>query len=224
MERTLKCRLGNTAKQVKEDIINRLRNNPGIDAAWEQQEHSEVVIHGVVVPREYTVASLGAELRAALEKLNPGKLGPRNPVFLAAPMTKTDKASLRVSLLSPETTTLKAPTLEGIRELECHPYQRNKFGGGFYKDKEGYMNVNQIDAGTKKRWDPWRPRGARTTGHLQVQCLDCGKRDHESGRCQQQLQLGQHKQPNTGPIPPYGECYICGDKLHWAAYCPAMRC
>ena len=115
MERTLKCRLGNPIKQVKEDILNRLRDNPGIDAVWKQQEYPEVVIYGVVVPRGYTVASLGAELRAALEKLNPGKLSPRNPVFLAAPMTKTDKASLRVSLLSSDTTTLKAPTLEGLQ-------------------------------------------------------------------------------------------------------------
>ena len=142
MERTLKCKLENSIKQAKEDILNRLQDNSGIDAVWEQQEYPEVVIHGVTVPRGYTVASLGAKLRAALEKLNPGRLSPRNPVFLVAPMTKTNKASLRVSLLSSDTTTLKAPTPEGLRDLECHPYIRNKFGGGFYKDKEGYMNVN----------------------------------------------------------------------------------
>ena len=122
MERRLKCRSKNPAEQVKKDILNRLRSNPRIDAVWKEQEYLEVVIHGVTVPRGYTVPSLGAELRAALEKLNSGKLSLRNPVFLAAPMTKIDKASLRVLLLSPDTTILKAPTLEaptpeGIQDL-----------------------------------------------------------------------------------------------------------
>ena len=217
MERTLKCRTEKSLEDTKKTILERLRNNPGVDSAWEKQEYQDVVIHGVTVPRGYTVASLGIEMRASLEKLNPGKLSPRNPVFLAAPMTKTYRASLRVSLLSSKTTKLRAPTPEGIRDLECHPYTRNRWGGGFYKDKEGYMNVNQIDAGTKKIWDPWRPRGARTTGHLQVQCLDCGKGDHESGKCKEQK--AQRHGKDAGPIPPYGECFICGDRKHWAAYC-----
>lgn len=192
--------------------------NPGVDTTWDPAEYAEVVIHGVVVPRGYTVASLGAELRTALEKLNPGKLGPRNPVFLAAPMTKTDKATLRVCLNTgtlPENMKLKAPTPDGIADLVCYPYTRNKKGGGYWTDKKGYMNCNHWDAGTKRRWPTWRPRGAMTTGFLQVQCLDCGKRDHESGRCRQKQDLTP---------PPFGACYICKDKGHWAYRCPKKRC
>ena len=133
MERKIRCRTEKTVEDTKSAILNRLRTDPGIDSVWEQEDYAEVVIHGVTVPRGYTVASLGAELRTALENLNPGKLGPRNPVFLAAPMSKTDKATLRVSLLTPETTTLKAPTPSGIRELECYPYVRNRRTGRIRK-------------------------------------------------------------------------------------------
>ena len=219
MERKLRCRTEKTMEATRDTILAKLRNNPGIDTVWEQAEYAEVVIHGVVVPRGYTVASLGVELRAALEKLNPGKLGPRNPVFLAAPMTKTDKASLRVCLstrIPTENMKLKAPTPGGIADLECFPYVRNRVGGGYWTDKQGYMNCNHWDAGTKRNWPAWGPKGIRTTGHLQVQCIDCGKRDHASGECRKERR-------DTGPIPPYGECYICKDKSHWANFCPERR-
>lgn len=81
-------------------------------------------------------------------------------------------------------------------------------------DKEGFRNVNLYDANTVKNWNRWHPKGVRNAG-LPVQCLDCGSRDHESGMCQ--------KERRTGPVPPYGECYICKDKTHWARDCPDRR-
>lgn len=90
-----------------------MKRDQGPLQVWKAENHAEVVVQGVSVPGGYTTAALGAVMRASLEKLNPGMLGPRNPTFLSAPMTKTTTATLRICLRQEPDALLPLPTLEG---------------------------------------------------------------------------------------------------------------
>ena len=177
-EREIRCRTTKSMEDTKDALMASFKRKPGtIENVWNPEDFAEVVIHGVVVPGGYAVPSLGPKMKRILGKLNPGSIGPRDPTFLYAPMTKITTGTLRVCLKDNNIPRkLKIPTLNGTQEVECYPFIRNKRGGGGYApEKEGFRNMN-----------------------------------HENAKCQME----------RGDVPPYGECYICGDKSHWARQCP----
>ena len=141
------------------------------------------------------------------------QLGPRMPTFLAAPMTKTSKASLRICLNTttvPEKIKMKAPTPEGIAELECYPYVRNKRGG--LLDRQTRLYEEQL-------------LGCRNQEKL-ARLATQGRKDDgipTSAMHGLRKEGSRKREVQHGSRTPYGECYICKDKTHWARYCPDRR-
>ena len=91
---------------------------------------------------------------------------------------------------------------------QCQKYTRMNRKQGRHKDGEHYIDThNDIShANHEERYRRWAPPGNHNPG-LEVKCTECGK-VHEGSCGQHTERLVKHQDP------PYGRCYICGDKSH----------
>ena len=189
---------------IKEQVFEKL---------FKEKEYPEVVIKNYAVQGGYVSSAQVYGVMERLRELNPGlKLGPRYPAFLAKRNEPAKSAPLRICLETGEVPEhLNIDTPSGVVQTQCRKYTRMNNNTGRYRDGEFYeIAHNDIQqANYEERYGRWAPPGNNNRTGLETRCIECGQ-IHE-GPC------GQTEPPRPKvQRPPYGKCYVCGDKNHWA--------
>ena len=225
---TIISRLGET--ETRTAISKHFTKEGVFEKIFKEKEYPEVVVREYVVQGGYVTSAQVYGVMQRLKELNPGlKLGPRYPAFLAILNEPAQTASLRICLDTDHlhttntdslTINIDSPTGEVVR-ARCQKYTRTKSNQGRYRDGEYYVTThNDIyhqEHDRRPRYGRWSPPPHHNAKPgLEVKCYDCGR--IHTGSCTQPTEPKEQAWK-----PPYGECFKCGDKSHWAWQCLKPR-